>query len=252
MSCGIYKITNKINGHAYIGQSIHIEERWTDEKYASKTVDHKDYDSILSRAFRKYGIENFNFEILERCSKEDLMEKEQYYINKYDTYFHGYNGTTGGEGNPNNYIKISPKDLLEIYRLLKDTTIPQKDIAKQFNVGQDVISTINHGKSRRLEGYSYPLRNNRTAIQNYCIECGKPIDKKATRCNACYRKTTRKVADRPDREELKNLIRNNGFTAIGKMYGVRDNTVRKWCAQVNLPTRMIDIQKYSDEEWKIL
>ena len=67
-------------------------------KKKEKLLGEKDstYNYLLSRAFRKYGIENFSFEILEECSKEDLDDREIYYISKYDSYFNGYNQTTGG------------------------------------------------------------------------------------------------------------------------------------------------------------
>ena len=81
-------------------------------------------------------------------------------------------------------------------------------------MGEDVISTINHGKSRRLPGYEYPLRDNTTQI-NYCVDCGKQINIKATRCDACAKKL-RRVSKRPSKEELKILIREKSFTDIGK------------------------------------
>lgn len=93
--CGIYKITNKINLKAYIGQSVDIEKRWRQHKNMSRGC------TLLLRAFQKYGIENFLFEIVEICSPEELNEKEKYYIWYYRTYVdygHGYNLTTGGDG----------------------------------------------------------------------------------------------------------------------------------------------------------
>ena len=51
------------------------------------------------------------------------------------------------------------------------------------------------------------------------------------------------------REELKKLIREESFVAIGKNFGVSDNAIRKWCINYNLPTRKKDIKSYSDEEW---
>jgi group I intron endonuclease len=65
MTTGIYKITNKINGKCYIGQSQHIEKRWTDHKTASHNQNDKGYEYPLYRAFRKYGIDNFTFEIIQ-------------------------------------------------------------------------------------------------------------------------------------------------------------------------------------------
>lgn len=94
---GIYKITNKLNNHSYIGLSTKLENRW---KYHKDQYNWKrEKTKILYQAFQKYGIENFVFEVLEECSVEELSEKEQYYIEKFDTYNNGYNMTTGGETN---------------------------------------------------------------------------------------------------------------------------------------------------------
>lgn len=49
---------------------------------------------------RKYGIDKFNIQIIEECSNEDLILKEAYWIEHYDSYKNGYNMTEGkGEGN---------------------------------------------------------------------------------------------------------------------------------------------------------
>lgn len=86
----------------------------------------------------------------------------------------------------------------------------------------------------------------------YCIDCGKELSaSSATRCTDCARKTTR-VAERPSRNELKELIRNHSFTSIGAMYGVSDNSVRKWCKNENLPSTKRDIATYSDDDWILL
>ena len=77
---GIYKITNKVNYKVYIGQSINIEERWKHHKlyYSNKKL--KEYNTKFYRAIRKYGIENFDFEIIEECPIELLNEREKYWI----------------------------------------------------------------------------------------------------------------------------------------------------------------------------
>lgn len=64
MICGIYRITNKINGKKYIGQSVNIEKRWTNEIASAFNENSTSFDYPLSRAFRKYGIENFSFEVV--------------------------------------------------------------------------------------------------------------------------------------------------------------------------------------------
>lgn len=94
--CGIYKITNLINGKVYIGQSRDIKRRWSSHR-SDFLKDKKDY--VLYRAFRKYGIENFSFEVIEKCSENELDEKEKFYIAEYDSFLgDGYNMTLGGQG----------------------------------------------------------------------------------------------------------------------------------------------------------
>lgn len=49
---------------------------------------------------RKYGIENFSIEVIEECKEEDLILREAYWIQFYNSYNDGYNMTEGkGEGN---------------------------------------------------------------------------------------------------------------------------------------------------------
>lgn len=89
----IYKITNKVNGKSYIGQTRYtIEFRWRQHL-------HKKDNTYFHNAIRKYGADNFIVEKLEECNIEDLNEKEIYYIAKYNTFKDGYNLTIGGDGN---------------------------------------------------------------------------------------------------------------------------------------------------------
>lgn len=233
---GIYKITNKINGHSYIGQSIDIKRRWRDHK--SKWVN-QNYP--LQKAFKKYGMKNFSFEVLEECNVKELDEKEIYYINKFDTYNNGYNATTGGQGTPNGIIKISEKELNEIFDLLENSNLTQKEIAEIYNVGMDTISDINYGNSRYQIGRKYPIRDNYK--KHYCIDCQKEINNGALRCPKCNSIFLRKVKNRPSKEELYQLLLNNSFVAVGKMFKVSDNAIRKWCKGYNIPYLASDYKK---------
>lgn len=58
----------------------------------------------------------------------------------------------------------------------------------------------------------------------------------------CSHKLLRR-AERPDKETLQNLITTKPFVQIGKMYGVSDNAVRKWCKAYDLPYKYNDIKK---------
>lgn len=89
MISGIYKIENLINGKKYIGQSIDIQRRFDEHK--------RDKDNCrIHQALRKYGINNFSFEIVEECPIILLDEREKYWIKYYDSFNNGYNATTGG------------------------------------------------------------------------------------------------------------------------------------------------------------
>lgn len=94
MTCGIYCITNLLNGKQYVGQSIHIEQRF-------KEHCQKNAKLIIDKAIQKYGKSNFTFEILEECPNEfDILnEKEIYWIEKLGTFNnqHHYNYTKGGK-----------------------------------------------------------------------------------------------------------------------------------------------------------
>jgi group I intron endonuclease len=94
---GVYKIENKINGKVYIGQSIDITRRWKEHCRPNKILNEK---TKLSRAFKKYGVENFTFEVLETCPIESLYELELKYMTHYQSFKKkiGYNIVEGGQG----------------------------------------------------------------------------------------------------------------------------------------------------------
>ena len=93
--CGIYKYTNKINGKIYIGQSSDIIARKSSHRNQS-LYGGKDMNCPFHLAIKKYGIDNFDFEIIEECDKSLLNEREQYWIEYYNSYNNGYNATTSG------------------------------------------------------------------------------------------------------------------------------------------------------------
>lgn len=83
----------------------------------------------------------------------------------------------------------------------------------------------------------------------YCPSCGTQVTEKGNYCVPCS-KLKQRTVERPSREELKTLIRTKPFTQIANMFGVSDNAIRKWCKFENLPSKKIDINNYSDEDWE--
>jgi hypothetical protein len=91
---GIYKITHIGSGISYIGQAKDIKERWVTHVKCSLGID-TPVTSQLYAFTREKGIDNFTFEILEKCSINELNEKEKFYIDLYQTYDFGLNKTRG-------------------------------------------------------------------------------------------------------------------------------------------------------------
>jgi len=126
----IYKITNLINNKSYIGQtSTSIQKRFQGHILDSHKENLK--NRPLYRAMRKYGVENFQIQLVEEVSRELLSEREQYWILYYNTYRNGYNATLGGEGKPlYNYQEIIDK-----YKEIGNQSLT----AEFFNCDKDVV-----------------------------------------------------------------------------------------------------------------
>ena len=160
---GIYKIRNTVNGKIYVGQSINIYERFWQHKYKSYKKTELAYRSAIHKAFRKYGIDAFEFSIIEECGASELDEREKYWIKTLNSTFpNGYNILPGGQsnrqtvytcracGNPIHrsskglcrscYIKKNSKnyDICEIARAILEDGCFEK-AASRFNVSSNAI-----------------------------------------------------------------------------------------------------------------
>lgn len=219
--CGIYKIENKINGHVYIGQSINIARRWRTHKNQYNQSDNNQYESSLYRAIRKYGLDNFSFEVLEECSRDQLNQKEIYWIKYYNSYLDGYNDTSGGDAAPPQ--KVTPKILDEIKAELRDDKLTQISISKKYGVSENIICGINTGYYWYSDEENYPIRK-RVILKDF--DKRKPPKKQSQpRISKC-----------PPQDALIKVLRNNNgnFAQVGRIYGVGGNAVRKWCKKYNL------------------
>lgn len=157
MTCGIYEIINIKNGKKYIGQSINIEDRWQKHQQTLKTQKHS--NDYLQKAWNKYGKDSFIFKIIEKCSREELNEKELFWIKEEDTYNNGYNLDKGGAGvlkYPEVYYRVIKKGAdkgHKRYQIIKDnyskpilTTIYKDEIYKLCKMLNDGQITENDAK----------------------------------------------------------------------------------------------------------
>lgn len=95
----IYKVTNTTNGNIYIGQTTRTPQvRWNQHQRDAFYPNREDYNTKFHRAIRKYGVDSFTCELVERCCDDSLNDREMYWISFFDTFNtkHGYNCTSGG------------------------------------------------------------------------------------------------------------------------------------------------------------
>lgn len=94
--CGIYKITNLLTQQYYIGQSVDVAQRWKDHTKCGLGIE-APATNKLYKAMQEDGVWNFSFELMEKCSREELNEKERLWIEMYQTDKFGYNSTKGNK-----------------------------------------------------------------------------------------------------------------------------------------------------------
>ena len=142
---------------------------------------------------RKYGIENFSFEVIEECSLEQLNEREVYWIAYYNSFNKekGYNMTPGGS----EPIKVNPQEIYDLW----DQGLCVSDILKKFE-----------------------NKIGRTTIQNYLCEYSNYSVQESNRRGGIK---ARKIA-----EENGNIPANNINKEI-RQYDLWGNFIKEWKTQ---------------------
>lgn len=167
----IYIITNLINYKVYIGKTQYKnpEKRWNEHKRYSRSTRVTYRNKPLYRAMRKYGIDNFSFEILEET--DECSERERYYIRKFNAFSsNGYNATTGGEGSS----LITESECRDIVNLYLSQKITIREVAKITAHDERTIGII-------LSDYGVPKRERddyrKKPVIQRDMQTGKEINK---------------------------------------------------------------------------
>lgn len=135
----IYKITNKINGKVYIGQTIHSIEY----RFSRHCLKNQNGCVVLHNAITKYGKENFKVELIEEVPIEKLDEREIYWISYYKSTNRkfGYNILLGGNLGRKGFSKLSKEDIDKLIELDKQG-ISHIELGNLFNIDRKTVTTI--------------------------------------------------------------------------------------------------------------
>lgn len=133
----IYKITNKINGKSYIGQTIqNVKERFY--QHCATKCSQAILNMVIHRAINKYGKSNFTIEVIEEVESTNLNDRERYWIRYYDSYNNGYNSTEGGQDGIKLFKNLDTESIVREYKSGKSL----REIGRLFNVDKQTIKDL--------------------------------------------------------------------------------------------------------------
>lgn len=172
-ACGIYLIRNLINQHLYVGQTARsFINRWQEHIRVANNYNATKNVNLLTLALRKYGIDNFDFSVIEYCTKADLDSREQFWIQAFNAASHdNYNQTAGGQAN--NKLAAKPSWYYNLISDLLNSQISIKQLSVKYNITDSFIYEINCGNKYFDKTISYPIRklvgNSKIGLYNLII-----------------------------------------------------------------------------------
>ena len=176
----IYQIKNKVNNKSYIGITRNLQQRWGNHRSKTKIETEK---KPLPMAMKKYGLENFEFLVLESTDCiETAKLKEIEYIKEYKSLWteNGYNISPGGA--------LPTNDQIEVLRERMTTKNPMSILRfnrGSFKVGHKPVFTDERRKNHAIAKIAEknPMFGNSAAadhlnVKNYeCSHCGTKTNK---------------------------------------------------------------------------
>lgn len=168
-NCGIYKIVNLVDGKLYIGSSVSITERLMQHKYRLRGKRHD--NAYLQNAFNKYGENMFIFSEIEKCTTENLIERENYYITKFGSneLKNGYNLALVNEFRRNTFNEVV-KEKQSVLNLKKYGNFTKfKSI--NINTGKEIIfeSLVSAANYLIEEGFAKAKTSNIRQRISWCL-----------------------------------------------------------------------------------
>lgn len=180
---GIYSIKNLTTGKRYIGKSQAIRNRWYQHRTDLRCNRH--FNIYLQNAWNKYGEKDFKFEVLERCTKDELKEREIYWVGVYQSLDKGKGYNLVDESKvaqiPNklsprkSILKIDNKNIVvkeyeDLYALGVDLGL-EPERARKYIYGS---KKKKNAVARTYKGFAYVYKHKYDPNYLYFKE-GKPV-----------------------------------------------------------------------------
>lgn len=226
----IYKATNLINNKCYIGFDSNWPKRKIQHKRKHKHLNLKFYDAI-----KKYGWDNFSWEVLYQSldCEHTLKYMESYFITEYNSFNNGYNMTIGGEGSLG--YKHTPEQIMK--NKIKNSGKNHYNYGKHLT--EETKNKIGKGNSGKLNGM-YGVTPNFTEQHRSRISkslLGKPkseehkLKLKLAKQNSNYimsEETRKKIGKNKCKPLILNNIKFNSVKEAAEYYNVHYTTIIRW------------------------
>lgn len=140
----------------------------------------------------------------------------------------------------NKYIHVLMYESFNRISIPEGYDVNHIDHNKNNNILENLELVTHKENMRKMVDFYHDegTMNRRYDKENYCLDCNSQITLESDRCCSCaskHRDTNRKVLNRPRKDELYNLLKDNTFVDVGNIFGVSDNAIRKWCKLYNIP-----------------
>lgn len=163
----IYKITNKVNGKSYIGQTIQsVKERFY--QHCATKCSQAILNMVIHKAITKYGKSNFTIEIIEEVESANLNDRERYWIRYYDSYNNGYNSTEGGQDGIKLFKNLNTESIIREYKSGKSL----REIGRLFNVDKQTIKDLlvrNNINLRTTRTYKFSQKDREDILKDLSL-----------------------------------------------------------------------------------
>ena len=185
---GIYKITNKLNNKVYIGSTVNLKNR--EQRHFKNLKDGNHHSKKLQNAYFKHGEEVFLFEIIEFYDEIEnhlLIEREQYWINFYNSYKNGYNSRPKAQNNYGHKHSEETKKILSEKNKGKNNamygvkrTEEQKSKQRNLFINKSYEERYGHERAEKIKEKKRIIGLNRkhtekTKLKQSRVKKSKPI-----------------------------------------------------------------------------